>query len=78
MRGPWGLIGIVIALAIVGVLVKQRLTSLPAKPTSSASSPAVETPAQAKQVQQGVQQDVNKLMQGRSEELDKQQGDTRP
>jgi len=78
MRGPWGLIGIVIALAIVGVLVKQRLTSLPAKPTSSASSPAVETPAQAKQVQQGVQQDVNKLMQGRAEELDKQQGDTRP
>ncbi len=74
MRGAWGLISLLIAMAIVGLVAKQRLTTMAVKPAASSSgvsAPMVNTPAQAQQLQQQVQDDVNRMMQSRPVDIDK-------
>lgn len=74
MRGAWGLISLLIAMAIVGLVAKQRLTTMPVQPAASnagASAPVVNTPAQAQQLQKQVQDDVNRMMQSRPVDIDK-------
>ncbi|MES2088746.1 MAG: hypothetical protein V4532_01990 [Pseudomonadota bacterium] len=43
----------------------------PAASSSGASAPVVNTPAQAQQLQQQVQDDVNRMMQSRPVDIDK-------
>ena len=73
MRGAWGLIGLLVALAIVGLVAKQRLSTIAGQPATSngVSAPQVNTPEQAQQLQKQVQDDVNQMMQNRSSEIDK-------
>lgn len=78
MFRAFGFIGLLIALLIVGVLLKNQLSAQHRiKPAQAASSPEagvsvpdVDTPAQGRQVQQQIQDDVNKAMQDRSKQLD--------
>ncbi|MDE2402725.1 MAG: hypothetical protein KGL90_13790 [Burkholderiales bacterium] len=98
MRGAWGLIGLLIALAVVGLVAKQRLATMGSHaPTANASSasgglgdaagghPAVDTPQQRRQLEQKMQDDVNRLMQSRTPAIDQevdrkidQNGDAKP
>jgi len=76
MSRLFGLLGLLVALAVVGVLAARQLKAShgPAALSSAASgtvaAPDVRTPAQALQVQQQVQNDVNKLMQDRNKQLE--------
>jgi hypothetical protein len=71
-----GLLGLLIALLMVGVLLKHQLaaTHQPAAAASAnevgASTPDVRTPAQGRQVQQQVQDDMNRTMQEHSKQID--------
>ncbi|MGJ7496259.1 hypothetical protein ACSFA8_14375 [Variovorax sp. RT4R15] len=60
-----GLIGLVLALLIVGVLVKKQMNSVApaAAPQSGAPAPAVR--AQSQQIQQQVREQVDAAMQAR-------------
>jgi Cu/Ag efflux pump CusA len=71
MRAGWGLVGLVVALAIVAVLARKQLSTtvtpqlaVPAIPGAPASSPgtAVE---QSRSVQEQVKQQVETQMQAR-------------
>lgn len=76
MRGLFSLIGLLVVLAIVGLLARQQLGAAgahKARPSSSSSSaPPLDTPQQRQQLQKQVQDDVNKLMQNRTSDLDQQ------
>lgn len=62
MRMLLSLVGLVVALAIVGVLVKKQMAAV--APTPASGQPAAQTPAQqSRQVQRQVQQQVESLMQ---------------
>lgn len=70
MRALFGLVGLVVVLAIVGLLAKKQLaatrTPVPALQTASPASapaPATTVRAQSQQIQQQVQQQVEGLMQ---------------
>ena len=68
MRAMFGLVGLVVALAIVGLLVKKQLsatrTPVPALQTAApASAPTGTVREQSQQVQQQVKQQVEGLMQ---------------
>ncbi|WP_026436113.1 hypothetical protein [Acidovorax sp. JHL-9] len=73
MRAVFGLVGLVVALAIVGVLAKKQLAAtrapvsslqLPAAPGGAAApAPADSVRAQGQQVQQQVRQQMEGLMQ---------------
>ena len=72
MRGMFGLVGLVVALVLVGLLVKKQLAStrvqVPALQTMpAASAPGSASPdtvrAQSQQIQKQVQQQVEELMQ---------------
>lgn len=70
MRALFGLVGLVMVLAIVGLLAKKQLaatrTPVPALQTAgpaSAPAPATTVRAQSQQIQQQVQQQVEGLMQ---------------
>ncbi|HEY9208443.1 hypothetical protein [Acidovorax sp.] len=73
MRAVFGWVGLVVALAIVGVLAKKQLAAtrtpvpslqLPAEPGGAAApAPAGTVRAQSQQVQQQVRQQVEGLMQ---------------
>ena len=72
MRGMFGLVGLVVALVLVGLLVKKQLAStrvqVPALQTMpSASAPGSASPdtvrAQSQQIQRQVKQQVEELMQ---------------
>jgi hypothetical protein len=73
-----GLLGLLIALLMVGVLLKHQLaaTHQPAAAAAAsanevgASTPDVRTPAQGRQVQQQVQDDMNRTMQEHSKQID--------
>jgi len=69
MKSSFGLIGLLVALAIVGLLVKKQMTSvpqvLPPVPGASAVAPAATTVQQSRQLQQQVQQQVQQAMQPR-------------
>jgi curli biogenesis system outer membrane secretion channel CsgG len=57
-----GLIGLVLALAIVGVLVKRQMGSMAASPAADAR-PQLSQPEQAVQVQQQFKQSLDAAMQ---------------
>ena len=73
MRAVFGLVGLVVALAIVGVLAKKQLAAtrtpvpslqLPAEPGgATAPAPTGTVREQSQQVQQQVKQQVEALMQ---------------
>lgn len=65
-----GLIGLVLALAIVGLLVKKQMSSIAAPALSSApapggSAPAGDARAQSQQIQQQFKQSLDAAMQQR-------------
>lgn len=69
----FGLIGLLIALLLVGVLIKHQWGAQHGLgPVQAASS------AQAHQLEQQVQDDVNKAMQDRSKQLDQAMEHTAP
>lgn len=74
MRGLFSLLGLLLVLVVIGLVARQQLTASARKapPASAASSPAVDTPQQAQQLQKQVQDDVSQLMQNRSADLDQQ------
>ncbi|MBC7699208.1 hypothetical protein [Aquabacterium sp.] len=83
MRGLFSLVGLLVVLAIVGLVAKQQLTASNAHKAAAASSspvsdalagtaPQVSTPQQGHQLQKQVQDDVNKLMQSRPADIDQQ------
>jgi hypothetical protein len=71
MKGVFGLVGLLLALVIVGVVVKKQLDSTsqrvpalaPAVPGGVASEPATTVREQSQQVQQQYKQAVDGLMQ---------------
>lgn len=72
MRGLFGIVGILITLAIVGVLAKKNLSSLNGAPTPAATSAGVVLPTttpgatvkeQSQQIQQQVKQQVESAIQ---------------
>ncbi len=71
MKGLFGLVGLLLALVIVGVVVKKQLDTTtqrvpvlaPAVPGSAASAPAATVREQSQQVQQQYKQAVDGLMQ---------------
>lgn len=72
MRAMFGLVGLVVALAIVGVLAKKQLsatrTAVPALQTAPGAAPAASAPTgtvreQSQQVQQQVKEQMDALMQ---------------
>ncbi|RYF08616.1 MAG: hypothetical protein EOO31_01780 [Comamonadaceae bacterium] len=72
MRMVFGLVGILVALVIVGVLAKQQLAStrgavpavaVPGAPSPAAGASAVTVRDQSQQMQQQVKQQVEGLMQ---------------
>lgn len=83
MRGLFSLIGLLVVLSIVGVVARQQLgangahkaalsSSSPVSDAVGGLSPQVDTPQQRQQLQKQVQDDVNKLMQNRTSDLDQQ------
>ncbi|MES2424113.1 MAG: hypothetical protein V4562_06780 [Pseudomonadota bacterium] len=65
MRMVFGVLGLLVVLAIVGVLAKKQLTSLPAPaPATDATRPTgVTAPVQSKQFQQQYKQAVEAAIQ---------------
>ncbi|KRD13946.1 MULTISPECIES: hypothetical protein [Acidovorax] len=74
MRAVFGLVGLVVALAVVGVVVKKQMsamrTPVPTLQTTATGAPAPTTSAgsgtvrdQSQQIQQQVKQQVEGLMQ---------------
>ena len=68
MRAVFSLLGIVIVLAIVGVLIKTQMRSPATSPPSAVASPdlppvPVVTPANAKQVQDQIKADLERTLQ---------------
>ena len=66
MRAVLGLIGLVVALAVVGVLVKTQLKSVQADrmaPVGPASAPSGAAPAPPRQVARQVADDIARAMQ---------------
>ncbi|MFN4120074.1 hypothetical protein [Acidovorax sp.] len=72
MRGMFGLVGLVVALALVGVLVKKQMSATRAPVPSlqpapavagAASAPAATVREQSQQVQQQVKEQMDSLMQ---------------
>jgi hypothetical protein len=65
-----GLIGLVLALAIVGLLVKKQMSSIAAPalssaPASAGSAPAGDARAKSQQIQQQFKQSLDAAMQQR-------------
>ena len=60
-----GLVGLVFALLVVGVLVKKQASSLVAPAANAASGAALSTPAQGRQLQQDIQKSLDAAMQPR-------------
>jgi Flp pilus assembly protein TadB len=84
MRGVFSMVGLLVVLAIVGLLAKHQLSSTAARKAATASSspvgdalggkaPQVENAQQAQQLQKQVQDDMNRLMQSRATDLEQQQ-----
>ncbi len=78
MRGLFSLVGLLVVLAIVGLVAKRQLTATGGvHAASAASSPQVNSAEQTQQLQKQVQDDVNQLMQSRTSDVD-QQVDAKP
>ena len=68
MRVVFGVLGLLVALAIVGVLAKKALAPLQLPASPDATSPTAPVPQgtpaqQSRQLQNQVKDDLNKLMQ---------------
>lgn len=64
MRAVFGVVGLLIALAIVAVLAKKQLGALSTSPAVSASAPAGATvQQQSQQIQKAIGQSVEATMQ---------------
>lgn len=64
MRTIFGVLGLLIALAIVAVLAKKQMGALTVAPTGMPGVPASATlPQQSKQIQQNVKQSVESTLQ---------------
>jgi len=72
MRGMFGLVGLLLVVAIIGLLAKRNLSSLTGAPTSAATSAGVALPTttpgatvkeQSQQIQQQVKQQVETAVQ---------------
>ena len=70
MRAMWGLVGLVVALAVVGVLVKKQISATRTPVPSLQTAPAAVAPAsaptvrdQSQQIRQQVKQQVEGLLQ---------------
>ena len=70
MRAMWGLVGLVVALAVVGVLVKKQISATRTPVPSLQTAPGAVAPAsaptvrdQSQQIQQQVKQQVEGLLQ---------------
>ena len=59
----FGLIGLVLALLIVGVLVKRQMGSMAGTPPAADARPPLSQPEQARQVQQQFKQSLDEAMQ---------------
>jgi len=71
MRGLFSMVGLLVVLAIVGLIAKHQLGAAGAhKSVAASSSPRIDTPEQAQQVQKQVQGEVNQLMQNRASQLE--------
>ncbi|RZL01601.1 MAG: hypothetical protein EOP36_10920 [Rubrivivax sp.] len=74
MRGLFSWVSLLVVLAIVGFMAKHQLGASGRHQAASASSPSsapqVDTPQQGQQLQKQVQDDVNRLMQGRASDLE--------
>lgn len=71
MRGVFGIVGLLVTLAIVGILVKKQLhttTSMPVVPTvpavAGSSAPAVNPNATVQQQSQQIQQQYKQAVEG--------------
>lgn len=62
MRALFGVVGLLVALVIVGVLAKKQLTAVKAVAPASADAPAATVREQSQQMQQRVQQDVQRAL----------------
>ncbi len=60
-----GLVGLIIALLVVGLLVKKQTDSLFAPSSNATSSPAPSTSTQGRQLQQDIQKSLDAAMQPR-------------
>lgn len=60
-----GLVGLVLALLVVGVLAKKQASSLVAPAANPAPGAAPLTPAQGRQLQQDIQKSLDAAMQPR-------------
>lgn len=58
-----GLIGLVLALVIVGVLVKRQMSSMAGTPPAADAPPQLSQPEQARHVQQQFKQSLDEAMQ---------------
>jgi hypothetical protein len=71
MRGTWGLVGLVLVMAIVAVLARKQLSVMgataPAAPLSTevGATPAVTSPDSSRTLQEHVKQQVQTQMQAR-------------
>ncbi len=63
------LVAVMVALLLVALLSKRQLDTVQAPRPAQAAS-AVHTPAQARQVSQQVQDDINRISQERSKQLE--------
>jgi hypothetical protein len=68
MRAVFGLVGLVVVLAIVGLLAKKQLSAtrapVPALQTDPGAAPASAPPATVREQSQQVQQQVKQQMEG--------------
>jgi hypothetical protein len=74
MRGLFSLVSLLIVLTIVGMIAKRQLTAASLHQAGPASSSA----SQPRQLEKQVQDDVNRLMQGRASDLEQQQAEPKP
>jgi hypothetical protein len=83
MRGLFSMVGLLVVLAIVGLIAKHQLgasgmhkaataSSSPVSDVLDGKAPQIDTPAQAQQLQKQVQGEVNQLMQNRASDIEQQ------
>lgn len=72
MRAILSVLSLVIVVAVIGMVAKKQLQATRALSVvpATASAPAGNVVQQSRQIQQQVRDDVNKLMQQRSEQLE--------
>lgn len=73
MRIVFGVLSLLIVVAVIGVAAKKQLQATATLPlVPAASAPAANVVEQSQQIQQQVRDDVNKLMQERASQLEAQ------